>query len=68
MDEIFKLVSIAVGRILLGGIGYVVRKIYHYIIANKKKVDIDDDKNKIVAFIVILGFFIVLYFKRYVFL
>ncbi len=66
MDEIFKLVSIAIGRILLGGIGYAVRKLYHYIVADKQKVEIDDDSNKIVAFAVLLVFFVFLYLKRYV--
>jgi hypothetical protein len=62
-EDIFKLLSIAIGRILLGGIGFIFRWIYYRTFRKKKQLSIDDYENKIVAFIVMLIFFIVIYFK-----
>jgi Trk-type K+ transport system membrane component len=60
-EEIFKLLSIAIGRIILGGLGFVFRWIYYKVFRKKKKLSIDDYENKIVAFIVLLVFFVALY-------
>ncbi len=62
-EEIFKLLSITIGRILLGGIGFIFRWIYYRTFRKKKKLSIDDYENKIVAFVVILIFFIAIYFN-----
>lgn len=60
-EEIFKLLSIAIGRIILGGLGLVFRWIYYKMFRKKKKLNIDDYENKVVAFVVLLVFFVALY-------
>lgn len=61
-EEVFKLASIVVGRVILGGIGYLLRRFYYQIIGKSKKLCIDDYENKVVAFAALLIFFVALYF------
>jgi hypothetical protein len=58
-EESFKLLSIVIGRIILGGIGFIFRWGYYKMFNKKKKLSIDDYENKIVAFILILILFVV---------
>ena len=59
-EEVSKLASIIIGRVILGGMGLALRWDYYQL--KRRNLCIDDYENKVFAFSVLLVFFIVLYF------